>query len=116
MTFIIFFFGIRPYVYITNRLLQNLPDWISTQIMFSVDCASHCITVNKRCMQKVVELLCESEKSAEDAARAAITTVSTTLKNVQSLEVRPRPNRLDSAGIVHYRVCARVTYGVGAVR
>jgi flavin-binding protein dodecin len=62
-------------------------------------------------MQKIVELLCESEKSAEDAARAAITTVSSTLRDVQSLEVRPRPNRLDSSGITHYRVCAKVTYG-----
>lgn len=62
-------------------------------------------------MQKIVELLCESEKSAEDAARSAIVTATNTLKNVQSLEVRPRPNRRDTDGVVHYRICARVTFG-----
>lgn len=61
---------------------------------------------------KVVEIMSESEKSWEDAARNAVKRSSETLNNVQSVYIKEMYGNVENGEITSFRVNTKVTFCV----
>jgi len=59
---------------------------------------------------KIIELVGFSEKSWEDAAKAAVSTASKTLRNIRVAEVKEMDMRLKDNQIMGYRVKLNVSF------
>ena len=61
---------------------------------------------------KVIEILSNSEKSWEDAARKAVKEASKTVKNIRSVYIREQSCVVDGDNITHFRVNVKITFEV----
>ncbi len=59
---------------------------------------------------KIIELVGFSEKSWEDAAKAAVATADKTLRDMRVAEVKEMDMRLEDNRIVGYRVKLKVSF------
>ena len=65
---------------------------------------------------KVIELLSESPKSWEDAARSAIREASRTLRNIRSLYVKEMTAAVENGRITSYRLNSKVALELEGTR
>ena len=65
---------------------------------------------------KVIELLAQSEKSWEDAAKAAVNEASQTLRNIRSIYIKEFEAVVEGGKITQYRVNAKVTFDLDPSR
>ena len=61
-------------------------------------------------MLKVIEVLAESKESWEDAAQAAVTTASKTVRGIRSINVKNLQATVDKGKIKSYRLNAKITF------
>ena len=59
---------------------------------------------------KVIEVLAESDKSWDDAAKVAVKEASKTIKNIKSLYVENMEAKVDKNKIVKYRINAKISF------
>ena len=59
---------------------------------------------------KVIEVLSESPKSWEEAAKNVVTEASKTLRNIRSIYIKEFTAAVDNDKIASYRVNAKVTF------
>ena len=59
---------------------------------------------------KVIELLAQSEKSWEDAAKAAVNEASQTLRNIRSIYIKDFKAVVEGAKITQYRGNGKVSF------
>jgi flavin-binding protein dodecin len=59
---------------------------------------------------KVIELMSQSPKSWEDAARGAVEEAAKTLRNVRSLYIKEFTAEVDDGKVTNYRINAKVTF------
>ena len=59
---------------------------------------------------KVIEIIAQSEKGFDDAARTAVKEVSKTVKNIRSLYIENFSCVVEGDRIVGYRVNAKVSF------
>ena len=59
---------------------------------------------------KVIELLAQSEKSWEDAAKAAVNEASQTLRNIRSIYIKDFKAVVEAGKITQYRVNGKVSF------
>lgn len=63
-------------------------------------------------IHKVIEVLSQSDKSWEDAAQAAVTDASRTVKNIKSIYVEHFEAVVVKKKITQYRINAKITFEV----
>lgn len=63
-------------------------------------------------IHKVIEVLSQSDKSWEDAAQAAVTDASRTVKNIKSIYIMHLEAVVAKKKITQYRVNAKITFEV----
>lgn len=61
---------------------------------------------------KVVEVIAESEKSWEDAAKVAVKEASKTVRNIKHLYVEHQQAVVEEGKIIKYRLNAKVSFVV----
>jgi dodecin len=61
-------------------------------------------------MVKVIEVLAQSEKSWDDAARVALEEASKTLRGIQSIYVKDMQAIVEGNRIVKYRINAKISF------
>jgi len=61
---------------------------------------------------KVIEVIAESEKSWDDAAKNAIKKASKNVKNIKSLYVKNMEAKVDKNKIFKYRINAKISFVV----
>ena len=61
---------------------------------------------------KVIEVLAQSEKSWEDAARNALEEASKTVENIKSINISNMSAKVDKNEIVKYRIDAQISFVV----
>ncbi|MEO5787412.1 MAG: dodecin family protein [Gelidibacter sp.] len=61
---------------------------------------------------KVIEILANSDKSWEDAARQAVKHASETVKNIKSVYVKDQSATVKNGEIAQFRVTLKVTFEV----
>ena len=61
-------------------------------------------------MLKVIEVLAESDKSWEDAAKNAVKKASKTLNDIKSIYIENFEAAVDDDKIVKYRINAKITF------
>lgn len=61
---------------------------------------------------KVIEILADSEKSWEDAARQAVEKANETVKNIRSLYIQEQSATVVDGKISKFRVNAKITFEV----
>ncbi|MBW6455987.1 MAG: dodecin family protein [Trueperaceae bacterium] len=61
-------------------------------------------------MVKVIEVLAQSEKSWDDAARVALEEASRTLRGIQSIYVKDMQAIVKDNRIVQYRLNAKISF------
>lgn len=61
---------------------------------------------------KVIEVLANSEKSWEDAARSAIEKASQTVKNIRSVYINEQSVVVKDNKITHFRINAKITFEI----
>ena len=59
---------------------------------------------------KVIEVLSESDKSWEDAAREAVDRAAKTLKNIKSIYIENFEAKVEKQKIVSFRVNAKISF------
>lgn len=59
---------------------------------------------------KVIEIIGSSEKSWEEAARAAVETAAKSLKEVRVAEVKELDMRIEEGKVVEYRTKLRISF------
>jgi flavin-binding protein dodecin len=59
---------------------------------------------------KVIELMSQSPKSWEDAAKGAVQEATKTLRNIRSIYVKEFTAEVDEGKITNYRINAKVTF------
>jgi Uncharacterized conserved protein len=59
---------------------------------------------------KVIEVLAESEKSWEDAAREAVERAAKTVKNIRSIYIENFEATVEGKKIVRFRVNAKISF------
>jgi flavin-binding protein dodecin len=64
-------------------------------------------------MLKVIEVLCESDESWEDAARSAVANAAETIRNVRSIYIEYFEATVEQNKIKSYRINAKITFLVG---
>jgi len=64
-------------------------------------------------MLKVIEVLCESDESWEDAARSAVANAAETIRNVRSIYIENFEATVEQNKIKSYRINAKITFLVG---
>jgi flavin-binding protein dodecin len=67
-------------------------------------------------VSKVIELLAQSEKSWEDAAKAAINEASQTLRNIRSIYIKDFKAVVEGGKIAQYRVNGKVSSDLDSAR
>jgi flavin-binding protein dodecin len=61
-------------------------------------------------MVKVIELLAQSDKSWEDAAQAAVTEASKTLRNIRTVYVKEFEGAVENGKITQFRVNVKISF------
>ena len=61
---------------------------------------------------KVIEVLANSEKGWEDAAKNAVAHASKSVKNIKSVYINEQSAQVKDNNIVEYRVNAKITFEV----
>lgn len=61
-------------------------------------------------MLKVIEVLAESDKSWEDAAKIAVKRATETLNNVKSIYIENFEAKVEKGAITKYRINAKVSF------
>ncbi len=61
-------------------------------------------------MLKVIEVLAQSERSWEDAARSAVTEAAKTLHGIKSIYVKNFEAKVKNDEIVEYRINAQISF------
>jgi len=59
---------------------------------------------------KVIEVIAESEKSWDDAAKNAIKEASKSIKNIKSIYVENMEAKVDGNKIIKYRINAKISF------
>lgn len=59
---------------------------------------------------KVIEVLAESEKSWEDAAKEAVARAAKTVKNIRSIYIENFEAKVEGNKIARYRVNAKISF------
>ena len=59
---------------------------------------------------KVIEVLAQSEKSWDDAAKVALAEASKSLRGIQSLYVKDMQAIVENDRIVQYRITAKISF------
>lgn len=59
---------------------------------------------------KVIEVIAESEKSWDDAAKNAIKEASKSIKNIKSIYVENMEAKVDNNKIIKYRINAKISF------
>ena len=67
-------------------------------------------------MVKVIEVLAQSEKSWDDAAKVALEEASKTIRNIQSIYVKDMQAVVEDGRIVKYRLNAKISFLLEAER
>jgi len=62
---------------------------------------------------KVIEVIAESEKSWDDAAKNAIKEASKSVKNIKSMYVENMEAKVDNNKIIKYRINAKISFVIG---
>jgi len=62
---------------------------------------------------KVIEVIAESEKSWDDAAKNAIKEASKSVKNIKSMYVENMEAKVDNNKIINYRINAKISFVIG---
>jgi len=62
---------------------------------------------------KVIEVIAESEKSWDDAAKNAIKEASKSVKNIKSIYVENMEAKVDNNKIIIYRINAKISFVIG---
>jgi len=65
-------------------------------------------------MVKVIEVLAQSEKSWDDAARVALAEASKTLRGIKSIYVKDMQAVVEHDRIVQYRITAKISFVLDA--
>ena len=65
---------------------------------------------------KVIELLAQSEKSWEDAAKAAVNEASQTLRNIRSIYIKEFEAVVEGGKITQYRVNGKASFDLDPAR
>lgn len=63
-------------------------------------------------MVKVIEVLAQSEKSWDDAAKVALHEASKSLRGIQSIYIKDMQAVVENGEIVQYRVNAKISFTV----
>jgi len=63
-------------------------------------------------IHKVIELISESEKGWEDAARKAVADAGKTIRNIKSIYIKDMKGDVEDNRIIHYRIIADITFEV----
>jgi len=66
----------------------------------------------KMAIHKVIEVISESEKGWEDAARKAVADAERTVRNIKSIYIGDMKGMVENSKIVAYRVIAKITFEV----
>jgi len=61
---------------------------------------------------KVIEILANSDKSWEDAARNAVAHASKSVKNIKSVYINEQSATVEDGKMVNYRVNVKITFEV----
>ena len=59
---------------------------------------------------KVIEVLGQSEKSWEDAARVAVEEAAKSLRNIKSIYIKNMEAKVENSRITEYRINAKITF------
>ena len=59
---------------------------------------------------KVIELLAQSDKSWEDAAQAAVTQASKTIRHIRSIYIKEHEAVVENGRITQYRINAKISF------
>jgi flavin-binding protein dodecin len=59
---------------------------------------------------KVIEVLAQSDKSWDDAARVALQEASKTVRNIQSIYIKEMQAAVENDQIVQYRINAKISF------
>jgi hypothetical protein len=63
-------------------------------------------------VHKVIEVLAQSDKGWEDAARKAVAEASETVKGIKSIYVQDMQGVVENGKIAAYRINAKITFEV----
>ncbi len=64
-------------------------------------------------MLKVIEVLAESEKSWEDAAKNAVDQAGKTVRNIKSIYIENFEAQVKDDKIINYRINAKISFLLG---
>ncbi len=64
-------------------------------------------------VHKVIEVLSQSDKGWKEAAQAAVTEASETVKGIKSIYIKEFQGVVENSTITQYRVNANITFEVG---
>jgi flavin-binding protein dodecin len=65
---------------------------------------------------KVIEVLAQSEKSWEDAAKNALDEAKKTLRNIRSIYVKELEAKVENNEITEYRINAKISFDLESAR
>ncbi len=65
-------------------------------------------------MVKVIEVLAQSEKSWDDAARVALAEASKTIRGIKGIYVKDMQAIVENDQIVQYRITAKISFVLDA--
>ncbi len=63
---------------------------------------------------KVIEVLAQSEKSWEDAAKKAVKAASKSIDNIKSIYIVDTSAKVENGRIVQYRINAKISFLIGS--
>lgn len=61
-------------------------------------------------MLKVIEVLAQSEKGFDDAARVAVANAAKTVRNIQSVHIKHMNAKVEDGKITQYRITAKISF------
>ena len=65
-------------------------------------------------VHKVIEVLAQSPKSWDDAAKVALAEAAKTVRNIKSIYIKDMQAVVENDKIVQYRVNAKISFEVGS--
>lgn len=63
-------------------------------------------------MLKVIEVLAESDKSWEDAAKVAVANAAQTIRNIRSIYIENMQAMVEGNQLVRYRINAKISFAL----
>jgi flavin-binding protein dodecin len=61
---------------------------------------------------KVIEVLAESDRSWEEAAKTAVAAAAKTVRNIKSIYIKDFEAEVKDGKITHYRINAKITFAL----